>query len=75
VSVNFSVANTSKLDSKYSAFNDLAGGNSYGGFSYPGCTGTNQGFDWGLPFFFGRDVFVVIEGELVGGSTGPYDAI
>lgn len=29
-------------------------------------------FDWGLPFFYGRRVFVVMEGNTVAGKTGPY---
>jgi hypothetical protein len=31
-------------------------------------------FDWGLPFFFGRNVFVAIEGKSTPGGTGPYTA-
>lgn len=31
-------------------------------------------FDWGLPFFFGRNVFVAIEGQNTPGGTGPYTA-
>ena len=30
------------------------------------------GFDWGLPFFFGRNVFTAIEGKNTPGGTGPY---
>ncbi len=29
------------------------------------------GFDWGLPFFYGRTVFVLIEGKSAGGTPGP----
>jgi len=36
--------------------------------------GDISSFDWGLPFFFGRSVFVVTENETVGGKTGPYVA-
>jgi hypothetical protein len=28
-------------------------------------------FDWGLPFFFGRSVYVLFETETVNGTTGP----
>jgi hypothetical protein len=32
------------------------------------------GFDWGLPFFFGRTVFTAIEEKSTPGGTGPYQA-
>jgi len=65
--VGFSVANAKNLGSTYYAFNNLAG---------PG-TGTllaNQTFDWGLPFFFGRTVYVGISGKTSNAGTGPYFA-
>jgi hypothetical protein len=31
-------------------------------------------FDWGLPFFYGRSVYVAIDGMSAGGTVGPYDA-
>lgn len=34
-------------------------------------SGTSDAFDWGLPFFYGRRVFVVMEGNTVNGKTGP----
>ncbi|HTS34128.1 MAG TPA: DUF3443 domain-containing protein [Candidatus Solibacter sp.] len=58
--VNFSVGNaeTLFLNLNDSVFGDLGG---------PG-----QDFDWGLPFFYGRNVFVAIEGKSTPGGTGPY---
>jgi hypothetical protein len=32
---------------------------------------SSSGFDWGLPFFFGRSVFVLFETRSVGSTTGP----
>jgi hypothetical protein len=59
--ISFSVANADMLFSTNNAvFNDLAGAN-------PGA------FDWGLPFFLGRNVFVGIEGQSSPtGVVGPY---
>ncbi len=31
-------------------------------------------FDWGLPFFFGRNVYVVQDGKTANGQTGPFVA-
>ncbi len=58
--ISFSIANADSLFSTNgTAFNDLGG--------------DNQGnFDWGLPFFFGRNVFIGIEGQSSPGGTGPY---
>lgn len=35
---------------------------------------TIAGFDWGVPFFYGRNVFVAIAGASTPGGTGPYTA-
>jgi uncharacterized protein DUF3443 len=61
--VTFSVANTNTLFSNTNnfAFNDLAGPNP-------------SAFDWGLPFFFGRNVFTAIEGQSTPVGLGPYFA-
>lgn len=41
--------------------------------AYSQIGGPNRGaFDWGLPFFYGRNVFVAIDGESTPQGTGPY---
>lgn len=61
--VSFNVANAASLVANspgFTAFNNL------------GAPIANV-FDWGLPFFFGRNVFTAIEGASTpGGPTGPY---
>jgi hypothetical protein len=34
----------------------------------------SNSFDFGLPFFYGRNVFIAIEGRAAGGTTGPFIA-
>jgi hypothetical protein len=61
--VTFSVANADDLfnsNPNASVFQTLAGPNSL------------AGFDWGLPFFYGRNVFTAIQGASTPGGTGPY---
>ena len=61
--VKFSVANADNLfntNPTAFVFVDLAGPNSL------------AGFDWGLPFFFGRNVYTAIEGKSTPGGTGPH---
>ncbi len=42
-------------------------------FVFPTLGGPNPGaFDWGLPFFFGRNVFTAINGKSTPGGQGPY---
>ncbi len=68
--VNFSVANASRLAARNYAFSNLAGPmpGFPSGFGIPG-------FDWGLPFFFGRRVYTGIEGKSTpDGVVGPYFA-
>ena len=69
--VDFNAYNTTQLfDTNNTAFNDLTGPNSA---CFPGPNGNLQPcFDWGLPFFFGRNVFVAIEARSTPGHTGPY---
>jgi Protein of unknown function (DUF3443) len=61
--VNFSIANAENLSSNDSALAGLGG---------PSSTSAPYYFDWGLPFFFGRNVFVAIEGQNAPGGTAPY---
>ena len=62
--VSFSVANANTLfSSGNAAFNNL------GGPSFD-----PAGFDWGLSFHFGRNVYTAIEGKATPGGTGPYFA-
>ncbi len=59
--VKFSVANAESLFSNANdfVFNNLGG---------PG----SGGFDWGLPFFFGQNVFIGIQGKSTPGGAGPF---
>jgi hypothetical protein len=68
--VSFLVANLNALSNNNFAFNDVAG-------TAATSTGTDMlsnDFDFGLPFFFGRNVFVAIDGQVAGGTAGPYYA-
>lgn len=71
--VNFSVDNAVNDFNNFSsdtAFANLAGSN--GGTNCG--SGSACGFDWGLPFFFGRNVFVSIDGQAVpsGAPAAPW---
>jgi hypothetical protein len=59
--VSFQIGNFDSLltNSSNSVFDDIGG-------NFP------DGFDWGLPFFFGRSVFVGIEGKGSSLGSGPY---
>jgi hypothetical protein len=57
--VAFNAGNVDRINSTFSVFAEATGAN-------PG------GFDWGLPFFLGRTVFVAISGQSTPGGTGPY---
>lgn len=70
-SATFSVANAEQIyqaasSSSYAAFDDLGAP----------LTSGQQGatFDWGLPFFFGRHVYVAIAGANTAAGEGPYFA-
>ncbi len=62
--VAFRVGNTDTLFNNANAYvyDDLAG------------PGDNTSFDWGFPFFIGRDTFVAWDGASTPGGSGPYFA-
>jgi Protein of unknown function (DUF3443) len=66
-SITFTVDDTDQLfQVDATAYPNLAGPNI-------APNGQNNGttFDWGLPFFFGRSVYVLFETATVNGTTGP----
>ncbi len=64
INTQFSVTNPNNIPAQDFVANNLAA---------PGPS-TISGFDWGLPFFFGRNVFVALEGKSTPGGTGLYTA-
>lgn len=66
--VTFGIANALTLfDSSNTAFNNLGGPNP----ANP-TLGFAGGFDYGLPFFFGRNVYVAIENQSTPAGEGPF---
>ncbi len=64
--VSFKVDNLETLSGNNSTYNAL-----------PNIAGSNpltQSFDWGLPFFYGKTVFVGFENRSAGQNTGPFFA-
>lgn len=64
--ISFSIANAQSLitnNPTFTAFDNL-------GFRLASL----QTFDWGLPFFLGRKVFIAVEGASTPGGPGPYVA-
>lgn len=61
--VSFNIANADSLfdNQDYFAFNNIGGD-----------IGDNTLFDWGLPFFYGRSVYIVIDGQSSNRGDGPY---
>ena len=67
-SVSFNVANAQQLNySSYAVLPALALTADQGALS-------STSFAWGLPFFYGRNVFTAISGASTPGGTGPYFA-
>jgi len=73
VAAGFSIANAKTL---FANPNDVAFSNLGGTSSTPtsGASGMGAYFDWGLPFYFGKNVFTAIEGQSTPSGTGPYVA-
>ena len=66
-SVGFTIANADSLfagNGADAAFPDLGG-------PLPASSLSAQTFDWGLPFFYGRTVYVLFEQNAVGAISGP----
>jgi hypothetical protein len=64
--VNFNIGDSTTLfndNPTYAAFDNVAAPNP-----------DSQGFDFGLPFFYGRNVYTAIQGMNTSGGTGPYFA-
>jgi hypothetical protein len=57
--VSFNAGNIDAINATFSVVSEATGSN-------PG------GFDWGLPFFYGRAVFTAIAGRSTPGGNGPY---
>jgi Protein of unknown function (DUF3443) len=56
---------------------DTLGADDMSLIAFPNLAGTNSdpaGFDWGLPFFYGRNVYTAFEGKPTAVGTGPYIA-
>jgi hypothetical protein len=69
-SVSFQIADLNALSVRNFAFSDVGG---------PAATSTgtemfDNDFDFGLPFFFGRNVFIAVDGATAAGIAGPYYA-
>ena len=69
VTVSYAVGNVSSFKASYFAFDNLAG-------PMPGYPTDSSipAFDWGLPFFFGRNVATSIEDQSTPAGSGPYFA-
>ena len=65
--VTFSISNAETLLNSNDAAFDNLGATNDGSSKF-------DGFDWGLPFFFGRTVYLGIDGSSSPLGTGPYTA-
>jgi hypothetical protein len=60
--ISFSVASADQIPAVDTIALDLAG---------PAGSTTTRSFDWGLPFFFGRNLYVAFENTTLAGNSGP----
>jgi hypothetical protein len=60
--VDFAIADPNTFVANAAAFIDLAGG------------GGSTSFTWGMPFFYGRKIYIGIDQRVAGIYTGPYYA-
>jgi hypothetical protein len=74
----FSNGNSGTVSFTIANADSLVEGTSDNAFSTLGAEGENEDgslyFDWGLPFFYGVNVYVAIDGATTPGGTGPYVA-
>jgi hypothetical protein len=63
--VQFEITSLSSLSDTFYASPSIGG---------PAGPSTPPGIDFGLPFFYGKNVYVAIEGQPAGSATGPYYA-
>lgn len=77
-SVSFTVTNADSLfknaKTVIGATSGLAGDSHSFGDGTNGTIPGDQAFDWGLPFHYGKSVYVVIEGKTTSAGTGPFFA-
>jgi len=65
--VSFQVANANQLLASSNSANQV-----FSDFASSLAGGSTPYFDWGLPFFYGRNVYVGIDGTTSSLGTGPY---
>jgi hypothetical protein len=65
--VDFAITSLNSFNDNFYASAEIGG---------PAATNANLGsyFDWGLPFFYGKNVYTAIQGTTVGTATGPFYA-
>jgi hypothetical protein len=63
--VPFEITSLNSLNGSFYASGTIGG---------PAGANTATGFDWGLPFFYGKNVFTAIDAKPAGSATGPYYA-